>query len=64
MAEKPKLKSYSDFMDEPLELGPPNGTFDELLELGHMMATSRPGLIVYMENPPLQKWGEEDAKAH
>lgn len=54
--KKPVLKAYSDFMDEPLELGPPTGSLDELLELGHTMATSRPGLIVYLENPPLQKW--------
>lgn len=54
--KKPKLMSYSDFMDEPLELGPPTGTFEELLELGYTMAEGRPDLIVYLENPPLQKW--------
>ena len=54
---KPALKAFSSLMDEPIDIGPPDLDFDEILELGHMLATSRPGLIVYVENPPLQKWG-------
>ena len=56
MPQPIQLKGFSDLMDEPIDLGLPNENFSEILELGTMMAESRPGLIVYVENPPLQKW--------
>ena len=60
---KPQLKSFSDLMDEPIDVGPPDQSFDEILELGTMLAEGRPGLIVYVENPPLQKWRSDEAEA-
>jgi hypothetical protein len=52
----PQLKKFSDFMDEPQDVGPPDQSMDEILELGTMLAEHGEGLIVYVENPPLQKW--------
>lgn len=54
----PQLKKFSDFMDEPLDVGPPTENLDEILELGTQLAERGDGLIVYVENPPLQKWPE------
>lgn len=52
----PQLKTFSDFMDEPKDEGPADASFDEVLELGTVLAEHGDGLIVYVENPPLQKW--------
>jgi hypothetical protein len=43
-------------MDEPKDEGPADASFDEVLELGTVLAEHGDGLIVYVENPPLQKW--------
>ena len=51
-----QVKAFSDLMDEPIDIGLPSENFSEILELGYVMAESRPGLIVYVDNPPLQKW--------
>jgi len=51
-----QVKAFSDLMEEPIDIGPPSEDFNEILELGTFMAESRPGLIVYVDNPPLQKW--------
>lgn len=51
-----QLKKWSDLMDEPLDVGPPTGDLNKILELGTMVAESHPDLIVYVENPRLQKW--------
>jgi hypothetical protein len=56
-----KLKTYSDLMEAPIDIGPEHQSFDEILELGTTLATSRPGLIVFVENPPLQKWEPDSA---
>lgn len=58
MAEK-QLKAFSDFMDEPVDLAEPTENMDKLLELGTIMAEHGEGLIVYVDNPPLQKWVKE-----
>lgn len=49
-----RLKAFSDMMDEPLDLGPADAGIDDVLELGATL--DRHGLIVYVENPPLQMW--------
>ena len=51
-----QLKIYSQLLDEDVEVGPPSEDLDALLELGDFMAASRPGLIVHVEGPALQKW--------
>lgn len=56
-AQKKQLKMYSPLLDEDVDLGLPSTDVDSLLELGDMMATGRPALIVH-----LQKW-EPDADA-
>lgn len=57
-----KLQAYSLLTGDNLSLGPENEDLDSILELGDMMATSRPGIIVHVEEPQptLQKWGEPD----
>lgn len=50
-AQKKQLKMYSPMFDEDTDLGLPSTDVDALLELGDMMATGRPNLIVH-----LQKW--------
>lgn len=61
MAKKPsQLKGFSDFLDEPFDIGLPTQDFDTILELGSTLAESRPGLIVYVEGPVLQKWSTAD----
>lgn len=57
-----QVKSFSDLMDEPIDIGPPSENFSEILELGTFMAESRPGLIVFVDRPQLQKWEAPDAK--
>ena len=49
------LKLYSQITDEVTDLGLPSEDLDALLQLGDMMATSRPGIIVY-----LQPWKDEE----
>ena len=44
-----QLKAYSQFFDGTVDIGLPSHDEDALLELGDMMATSRPGLIVYLQ---------------
>lgn len=58
----PELKAYSLLTDDVLELGPLDITADEVLELGDYMATNRPGLIVFADEPTvrLQKWSPAD----
>lgn len=53
-----ELKGFSLLTEEVLDLGV--GSDDALLELGDMQATGHPNLIVYLENPPLQKWVSSD----
>ena len=55
----PQLKKFSDFMDEPMDVGPPTEDMDKILELGTIMAEHGEGLFVYVENPPLQKWAKK-----
>jgi hypothetical protein len=55
-----QIKAYSDLMTSPIDIGLPSPDFNELLELGYFMAESRPGLIVYVDNPPLQKWVDDE----
>jgi hypothetical protein len=49
-----QLKTYSQITDEVTDLGLPSEDADALLQLGDMMATSRPGVIVF-----LQPWSDE-----
>ena len=56
MPAKKQLKAFSDFMDEPIDLAQPTEDMDKILELGTIMAEHGEGLIVYVDNPPLQKW--------
>lgn len=51
-----KVHAYSTLTDEVVDLGVPNTDVDQLLNLAETIATDRPGVIVYLENPPLQKW--------
>lgn len=51
-----QLKGFSDLLDKPFPIGLPSENLDELLGLGETMATSRPGLIVWLEGPALQRW--------
>lgn len=39
-----------------MDLGPTTEDLDAILQLGDTMATSRPGLIVYVEGPALKEW--------
>jgi hypothetical protein len=50
--------TFSDFMDEPIPQGEETDDMDAILELGTTLAEHGEGLIVYVENPPLQKWSE------
>lgn len=54
-----RLKGYSTLTGDVIEIGPPTEDLDEILGLADMVATSRPGLIVYAEGPVLQKWKEQ-----
>lgn len=54
-----QLKGYSQLTEEVIDIGPPTEDLDTLLGLADMVATSRPGLIVYAEGPVLQKWKDE-----
>lgn len=56
MAKKLQLKKFSDLMDKPADVGPPSENFSDILELGTIVAESHPDLIVFVDNPPLQKW--------
>lgn len=49
-----QLKQYSQMDGEVIDLGLPSDDVDSLLQLGDMMATSRPGIIVF-----LQPWTEQ-----
>lgn len=49
-----QLKQYSQIDGEVINLGLPSDDVDSLLQLGDMMATSRPGIIVF-----LQPWKDE-----
>lgn len=51
-----QLKAFSTLTEEVLDIGPPSENLDAILELGDMMASSRDGLIVYVQGPVLQKW--------
>ena len=51
---KQQLTAYSQFFDETMDIGLPSDDVDALLQLGDMMATSRPGVIVF-----LQPWKEQ-----
>jgi hypothetical protein len=51
---------FSDFMDEPQPVAEPTKDMDKLLELGTIVAESGEGLIVYVDNPPLQKWDNDE----
>ena len=54
-----KLKGYSLLTEEVLDLGPTQQTPEEILQLGETMATSRDGLIVFVEGR-LPKWERAD----
>jgi hypothetical protein len=54
----PQLKKFSDFMDEPMDVGPPTEDMNKILELGTIVAEAGESVIVYVENPPLQKWSD------
>lgn len=56
----PQAKLYSQLTDEVLDLGLPSEDYDAILELGAMIATSRPGVIVFTEDTPLPKWESRD----
>jgi hypothetical protein len=51
-----QLKGYTVLGEEPFDIGSPSEDLEALLNLGDMMATSRPGLIVFVEGTALQKW--------
>lgn len=53
-----QLKGFSDLLTEPFDIGLPSSDANAILELGHELATSRPGLIVYVDGPALQQWDE------
>lgn len=56
MSSVSQLKAYSLLTGDDLEIGPPSEDLDEILGLADELATSRPGLIVHVEGPVLQKW--------
>lgn len=49
-----QLKAYSQLTEDVLDIGSPSDNVDELLQLGDTVATSRPGIIVF-----LQPWKDE-----
>ena len=51
-----QLKAFSLLTDDVIELGPPTEDLDAILGLADTVATDRPGLVVYVEGPVLQKW--------
>lgn len=55
-----QVRAYSELLEEVVDIGLPTENLDALLELGNMMAANRPGLIVYVDGPALQRW--EDAR--
>ena len=51
------LKMFSTTTGDLMDLGPQEDTdLDAMLELGDMMATNRPDVIVHLEPLSLQKW--------
>jgi len=56
MPGKKQLMKFSDFMDEPLPVAEPTEDMDKILELGTIVAEAGESVIVYVDNPPLQKW--------
>lgn len=56
-----QLKAYSLLTGDDLEIGPTTEDLDAILELGDTIATSRPGIIVHVEGPALQKWEGDSA---
>ena len=56
MAAPSQLHAYSLLTDDVLDIGPVTADYDAILELGDMMATARPDIIVFVEPPVLQKW--------
>lgn len=53
-----RLQAYSQLTGEVIPIGLSGNDLDTLTNLGEMMATSRPGLIVFVEG--LQPWEETD----
>jgi hypothetical protein len=54
------VKAYSLLLDEVLDIGPETDDVDAILELADTMATSRPGIVVYLEERSLlQKWEQQ-----
>ena len=51
-----QLRAFSELTEEVIDIGPPTEDLDAILGLADTMATNRPGLIVYVEGPVLQKW--------
>lgn len=55
-----QVKMFSPLTDEPpVELGIKEQNFDEILEIGDMLATFNHNLIVYVQGPALQEWKEK-----
>lgn len=54
-----QVKAYSTLTGDVIDIGPPTEDVDAILGLADTMATNRDGLIVYLEGPVLQKWGQE-----
>lgn len=57
-----ELKIKTMFTEEPIDLGLPGDSDDDLLEIGAMLATFDPHAIVFAEGklPKLQTWRGTD----
>lgn len=56
------LRKYSTLTGDDLDVGPEDQDLDAILELGDTIATSRPGIIVHVEDTPaLPKWEADGA---
>lgn len=53
------VKMFLPSLDESIDLGIPEQSFDEILEIGDMLATFDPNVFVYVTGPALQEWKGE-----